>query len=99
MSYIGGLTKAQLASFLTDELKPFIQEIKDLKNEVSELRNQLHSKHKELYTIDDIADLFNITKATVHNWVKEGKLIKYKVGGRTQFKRADVEKLINYSKS
>lgn len=98
MSYIGGLTKAELCALLVGELRPFIEEVKGLKQEVSELRQQLHHKHKELYTIDDIVELFSIVPATVHNWVKKGQLIKYKVGGRTQFKRVDVEKLINYSK-
>ncbi len=98
MSYIGGLTKTELAGFLATEMKPLIEELKELKSEVAELRQQLHHKHKELYTIDDLVELFNVTRATIHNWINDGKLVRYKIGGRTEFKRGDVEKLINYSK-
>jgi excisionase family DNA binding protein len=99
MSYIGGLTKAQMAAFLTDELRPLIQEVKALKQELSELRGQLGHKAKELYTIEDLSRLFNVTKATIHNWVKEGKLVKYKTGARSLFKKDDVQKFIDYSKT
>jgi excisionase family DNA binding protein len=99
MSYLGGLNKSQFAAFLAEELKPFIQEIKELKSQISKLNNQLNHLEKEFYTIDEVATLFSISKATVHNWVKEKKLVKIKVGGRTQFKTSDIEKLINYSKS
>ena len=99
MSYIGGLTKAQLAAFLADELAPFIKEVKQLKNEVASLRGQLSDGDNTMYTIEDLCKLFNVTKATVHNWVKAGKLIKYKLGARSLFKREEVEKFINYSKS
>jgi len=97
--YIGGLNKAQLAAFLSDELSPFIKEIKALREEVADLRAQLGNGSKELYTIKDLTQLFNVSSATIHNWIKEGKLIKHKIGGRTEFKREDVQKLIDYSKT
>jgi uncharacterized protein YcgL (UPF0745 family) len=99
MAYLGNFTKSEMSAFLAAEFGPVLEEVRSLRQEVANLRSQLHHKHKDLYTIVDIAELFSVVPATVHNWVKKGKLIKYKIEGRTQFKRADVEKLINYSKS
>lgn len=98
MSYIGGLTKSELAAFLANEISPFIKEIKLLREEVADLRAQLNNNSKELYTIKDLTNMFNVTSATIHNWIKDGKLIKHKIGGRTEFRKEDVEKLINLSR-
>lgn len=98
MSYIGGLTKNELKALISDELSESKREMTELRKEIKELKDQLHSKSKELLTIKDLELLFSVGRSTIHNWVKEGKLIKYKIGGRAEFKKADVEKLINYSK-
>lgn len=98
MSYLGNFTKSEMSAFLVAQFAPVLEEVRSLRHEVAELRSQLHHKNKDLYTIEDIGELFSIVPATVHNWVKKGKLVKYKIEGRTQFKREDVEKLINYSK-
>jgi excisionase family DNA binding protein len=98
MSYIGGLTKAELAALLKNELLPYISEIRQLRNEVADLKSRLNNNSQELYTIKDLTELFSVSTATIHNWINEGKLIKHKIGGRTHFKRADVEKLIELSK-
>lgn len=99
MSYIGGLNKSELAAFLANELSPFIKEIQSLRQEVGELKSALNNQSKELYSINDLTELFGVSAATIHNWVKEGKLIKHKIGGRTHFKRSDIEKLIELSKT
>lgn len=50
---------------------------------------------KEIYTADETAKMLNITLPTLHNWVRDGKIIKYKIGGhRIGFKSADVDRLL-----
>jgi excisionase family DNA binding protein len=98
MSYIGGLSKGELSAFLKDEILPFLKEIRELRAEVADLKARLNSNKRELYTIKDLTALFSVSAATIHNWINEGKLIKHKIGGRTQFKRVDVERLIELSK-
>lgn len=53
------------------------------------------SPKKEIYTADETAKMLNITLPTLHNWVRDGKIIKYKIGGhRIGFKSADVDRLL-----
>ncbi len=50
---------------------------------------------KEIYTAEETAKMLNITLPTLHNWVRDGKIIKYKIGGhRIGFRSEDVESLL-----
>lgn len=99
MSYIGGLTKAQFAAFLQEEfIKPLKEEVKSMKEEMDILKKELQQKNKELYTIEDLEALFNVSRATIHNWINDKKLVKHKIGGRTFFKREDIDRIIELSK-
>ena len=95
--YLGNLTKAEFASMISEQLKPFMEESAALRNEVADLKTELQSRNKELYTIEDLESIFSVSRATIHNWINEGKLIKHKIGGRTLFKREDVNRLIDLS--
>lgn len=98
MAYIGGLTKNELKALIVDQLAEFKSEVTELRKQLKEVKEALASKSKELYTYSDLKELFGVSRATLHNWVKEGKLIKHKIGSRVEFKRIDIERLINNSK-
>ena len=50
---------------------------------------------KEWCTIKEVCSLFDVTKATVHLWIRKGKLTKYKLGSRsTRFKTDEVRTLL-----
>lgn len=49
---------------------------------------------KPLFQIIEICALFNVTRTTVHEWVKSGKLRKIKVRSRVYFLASDVRKII-----
>ncbi len=98
MAYIGNLTKSELSALLSDAIAPYLKEVMGLREDLAEFKGQTLSNSKELYSIKDLTTLFKVSAATIHNWTKQGKLIKHKIGGRTVFKKEDVEKLINYSK-
>ena len=48
---------------------------------------------KPLYRIAEICMLFDVSRTTVHEWVKSGQLRKIKVRSRVYFLQADVKRL------
>ena len=50
-------------------------------------------------SINEVADLFQVSLPTVHSYVKKQILIKYKMGANTYFKREEVLGALFNSKS
>lgn len=51
--------------------------------------------NKDILTAKETAKYLNITTVTLHNWAKQGKITKNKIGGtRIGFKATDVESLL-----
>lgn len=46
------------------------------------------------YTREQVAEMCHITLATLHNWVRAGRLHPTKVNGRVLFAEEDVNKLL-----
>ena len=49
---------------------------------------------KPLYKIAEICKLFDVSRTTVHDWVKHGKLRRVKVRSRVYFLGNDIRELI-----
>jgi excisionase family DNA binding protein len=49
--------------------------------------------NKPLYEIDEICRLFNVSRTTIDDWVKVGKLRKVKVRRRVYFLSYEVQRL------
>ncbi|MBO9728403.1 MAG: helix-turn-helix domain-containing protein [Chitinophaga sp.] len=49
--------------------------------------------HKPVYKITEVCDLFQITRQTLYDWIKIGKLKRYKIRSRVFFLRDEVWKL------
>lgn len=49
---------------------------------------------KPLYKIAEICQLFKVSRTTVHEWVKHGKLRRVKVRSRVYFLGNDVQQLL-----
>ena len=49
---------------------------------------------EKLYTINEIIDLFKITRPTVYNWIDAGYLTAKRVGRRVYIRQSEVEKLL-----
>ena len=49
---------------------------------------------KPLYKIAEICKLFDVSRTTVHDWVKHGKLRRVKVRSRVYFLGADIKQLL-----
>lgn len=51
-------------------------------------------KRSNLYSVKDVAEMFNVTTATVRNWVKNGSLKAIQVGSTVRFKQEVINKVI-----
>lgn len=49
---------------------------------------------KPLYRIGEVCKLFEISRATIYDWVKHGKLKPYKIRSRVYFLYGDIQKLL-----
>lgn len=49
---------------------------------------------KEYYTSDEVAKLLGVTKRSIRNYIKEGKITGTKYGGRWNFTKEDIEDYI-----
>ena len=73
------------------------EEIKEFGNNpaVAGVRGIQGLKYKPLYKVSDLCSFFHVTKPTIYDWCKTGKIRPYKIGTRTYFLYDDVQKLLN----
>lgn len=45
---------------------------------------------QRFYTVQETAALYSVTRQTVHEYVRQGKLRVHKIGARSYFLRADI---------
>jgi excisionase family DNA binding protein len=48
--------------------------------------------------IEDVAEHLSLSKDTVRNWMKEGRLPQYKVGKMYKFKLSEIDELVRAGK-
>lgn len=51
--------------------------------------------YKPLYKIAEICALFHVTKPTIYDWIRHGKLKPYKIRSRVYFLHQDIQQLLN----
>jgi excisionase family DNA binding protein len=51
--------------------------------------------YKPLYKITEVCKIFQISKPTIYDWVKHGKLKPFKIRSRVYFLWQDLEKLMH----
>ena len=50
--------------------------------------------YKPLYKMQEVCTIFGVTRPTIYDWVKHGKLRSYKIRSRVYFLWEDVERLV-----
>lgn len=50
---------------------------------------------KPLYKIAEVCKLFHISRQTIYDWIKEGKLKPFKIRSRVYFLHNDIQQLIS----
>ncbi len=53
---------------------------------------------KALLKASDVCEIFQVSKPTLYEWLKQNKLKSFKVKSRRYFNRADIDALISSSK-
>ena len=43
-----------------------------------------------LFKIDEIAELLSVSKVTIHDWKRKGKVPFHRIGSRVYFKKSEV---------
>lgn len=51
-------------------------------------------KVEKAYTIREFCERFQISKPTLYEWIKAGKITPVKIGRRVYFNKSDVEQLL-----
>jgi len=75
------------------------EEIKQLESR----NNSIHKFHtpgleyKPLYKISEICEMFQVTKPTIYDWIKHGKLKPFKIRSRVFFLHNDIQELLQSS--
>lgn len=54
-----------------------------------------HLPDKALLKASDVCEIFQVSKPTLYEWLKQNKLKSFKVKSRRYFNRADIDHLIN----
>ncbi len=52
----------------------------------------------EFYTIDEVAKMFKVTRATVYEWMRSGDLAYVQVGGRRRITQSAINAFIKEGK-
>ena len=73
------------------DLCEFAHQLINSATEVARLQIERSNLSKELLTIDEVAEMLKVSKMTLHRWDKLGILKKIEVGGKSRYRKSDVE--------
>lgn len=77
--YLENITSDDLRSIIADEVRKALAE----------------KPAPRQYTREQVAEMCHITLATLHNWVRQGRLHPVKVNGRVLFSEQEITNLLN----
>ncbi|WP_127845467.1 helix-turn-helix domain-containing protein [Psychroflexus aestuariivivens] len=82
--------KIQFIELTPEEFKNEI--LQEIKAELLHFAREIKPKPQTIWlSRDEVAQKLNISKQTLHNWNKSGKLQAYKKGGLVRYKLTEVE--------
>jgi excisionase family DNA binding protein len=77
-----------LTGITLDEFKSFIHD--SVKIALAELKEEEKPKDDELIKVDEVAAMLKVSKVTVFQWKKTGKIPFYRISRKVFFKRNEV---------
>ena len=79
------LTSIDLTNALSFQFNEQLQKSEERILKVIKSNSQASEIDSKLLSIQETADLFNVTRATIHDWMNKGIVKHYKKGNRTYF--------------
>lgn len=76
----------------------FRTEIKEMLEAISKSNLGKPRETEELIKRSDIAEMFDVSMVTVHQWMRKGILDHYKMNGRTYFRKSEVLRAMKHVK-
>jgi excisionase family DNA binding protein len=73
-----------------DELKSLIHEEFEVFRKDYQPIEVKDDKIERLFSIADLSKLFGVHRTTINEWMKSGKLVYHRIGGRIYFKEFEV---------
>ncbi len=64
-------------------------------NQLSSLQTNPHLPEKALLKATDVCKIFQVSRPTLYEWLKQKKLKSFKIKSRRYFSRTDIEAVIN----
>jgi len=86
------ITPEELANLISENVKEQIQNLAKGLNQLNQ------PQQKEVVSRKEVAEMFDVSLVTVHDWMNNDILKPYKIGGRTFFKRSELMELLINSK-
>ena len=83
------------------EPQAFWQQMKEIIEQVvNESKLQPSSKHTErpLLKVKEVCEIFHVSKPTLYDWLKQGKIKSVKIQSRRYFMWSDVDELIQQNR-
>lgn len=80
-------------------LKAIVEEVVEQKGLSSSESPPRKHKDRPLLKATDVCDIFKVSKPTIYDWIKQGKLKSIKIESRRYFLWQDIEELIKSSRS
>jgi excisionase family DNA binding protein len=66
------------------ELKKYLEErFNAIEREIQSVKDKVYLEEEELYTIKQVQEKLKVSRQTIHNAIKSGKLKKEKLEGKT----------------
>lgn len=81
-----------------EKIRLIIREEIAKENKVENNQSIFHTpglNYKPLYKIAEVCLLFQITRPTVYEWIRQGSLKPYKIRSRVYFLHQDIQKLLD----
>lgn len=79
-------------------LRAIVEEVVEQKGKHGPTNPQDKHADRPLLKATDICDIFKVSKPTVYDWLKQGKLKSIKIESRRYFLWQDIEELIKSSR-